>query len=177
MQTMQVTLQYPEQLPLALFIGRSYKTVDPLERSNLVTGRARQRRAYTSTPTMVEVRWIFNREESQVFEAFFRWALSDGTRWFRMPLRMPDGLLPRVVRFTGIYSGPDEEGPSHWRFSAQLEIRDRQTLPEGWELLPDYVLMSDIFDRAMNAQWPLSKYQIYPDVFDRAVNEQWPLED
>lgn len=42
-----------------------------------------------------------------------------------------------------------------WRWSATLEIEFEQMLPPGWaELLPDFILYSDIFDKAMNREWP-----------------------
>lgn len=166
--------RWPEQLPPGQFIGRSYQTVDPLKRSTLVTGRARQRRAYTSTPTGVSVRWLMTEPQAVFFETWFRWAITDGAAWFDMPLRMPDGLSDRTVRFTGIYDGPSEAGPNHWRFTAELEIRERQTLPDGWELIPDYIFAADIVDRAANAEWPLDPYQTDMNIFDVATNEEWP---
>src|SRR5690606_16775741 len=103
-----------------------YKTVDPLKRSTMASGRARQRREFTSTPTMVTVQWLMSRGQAQLFENWFKWVLQDGAEWMEMPLRMPDGLLDRTVRFTGIYDGPKESGPNYWRFTAELEIRERQ---------------------------------------------------
>src|SRR5690606_19030127 len=134
------------------FIGRGYQPVDPLLRSKLTSGRSRQRRQFTSTPVMVNVRWLMDAQQALFFETWFRWALKDGAEWFEMPLRMPDGFAPRAVRFTGIYEGPIEAGPTHWRFVAELEIRERQTLPPGWELIPEYIFEADIVDYAANQE-------------------------
>lgn len=148
------SLRWPKELPPGQFIGRSYSTVEPMMRSRLVSGRARQRRQFTSTPQEVSVRWLMTNVQAQLFENWFRWALKDGAQWFEMPLRMPDGLLDRTVRFTGIYDGPTEAGPNHWRFSAELEIRERQT-GDDWEyILPGDIISPDIFDLTMNREWP-----------------------
>ena len=168
------SLRWPKELPPGLFIGRSYQTVDPMTRSSLTSGRSRQRRAYTSTPTMVPVSWLMTSPQAVYFETWFRWALKDGAEWLEMPLRMPDGLSDRTVRFTGIYDGPTEAGPNHWRFSAELEIRERQTLPDGWEIVPEYIFEADIIDRAANLEWPLDPYQTDMNIFDVATNEEWP---
>lgn len=174
MPMMTPSLRWPEQLPPALFIGRSYQPVDPLSRSRLTSGRSRQRRQFTSTPVMVNVRWLMTESQALFFETWFRWTLKDGAEWFDMPLRMPDGLSDRAVRFTGIYDGPTEAGPNHWRFTAELEIRERQTLPDGWELVPEYISEADIVDLAANQQWPLDHYQTDMNIFDLATNEEWP---
>lgn len=174
MPTTTASLRWPEQLPAALFVGRSYQTVNPLMRSTLVSGRARQRRQFTSTPTLVTVQWLMTSPQTVFFETWFRWATKDGAEWLEMPLRMPDGLQDRTVRFTGIYDGPKESGPYYWRITAELEIRERQTLPDGWELVPEYILEADIVDRAANAEWPLDPYQTDMNIFDLATNEEWP---
>ena len=46
-------------------------------------------------------------------------------------------------------------GVSHWRFTANLELFKRPVVDAEWVLIaPEYILMSDIFDRAMNQEWP-----------------------
>jgi hypothetical protein len=41
-----------------------------------------------------------------------------------------------------------------WKFTAQLEIKDRQTLNGDWSILPTFIDGMDIFDLAMNREWP-----------------------
>jgi len=66
-------------------------------------------------------------------------------------------------------------GKFSWAFRVNCERRDRKLLEPGWaEIAPDYVLMADIFDYAVNREWPDSPYQTYMDTFDYATNEQWP---
>ncbi|MNR41072.1 hypothetical protein D3C85_1594170 [compost metagenome] len=52
----------------------------------------------------------------------------------------------------------------------------RPLLPPGWaEILPDYILQAEIFDYAMNDEWPLNPWQVYILETDQAINEEWPL--
>jgi hypothetical protein len=49
-------IYYPhDSLPMPLQDGYGFQPVSPLKRTQLTTGRARQRRAYTSTPTQASV--------------------------------------------------------------------------------------------------------------------------
>ena len=52
-------IYYPhEYLPLPLQDGYGFKSVDNLLRTEMVTGLARQRRRFVSTPASVSVKWI-----------------------------------------------------------------------------------------------------------------------
>ena len=97
------TLYYPSAyLPGPLRESFGLTPVSPLKRTQMVTGRARQRRAYTSTPTQTDLAWIFSDAQAQAFEAWFRDELSDGAAWFNIPLLTPVGLKNYVCRFTDI---------------------------------------------------------------------------
>lgn len=150
-----MTIYYPEGLPLGLYSGRTYQVVSPLQRSELTSGRARQRRRFTSVPEMAQVGWLFNDMQGRTFEAWWRGALIDGSMWFEMMLDTPLGLQYYTARFTDVYTGPTRAGPNLWSYSAQLELRERAVLPADWGLFPDITLHSDIFDIAMNKLWPL----------------------
>jgi hypothetical protein len=166
---------YPESLPRGLHNGRTYQTVSPLQRSELNSGRARQRRRFTSVPTMASISWIFNSAQAQAFEAWWRDALIDGSQWFECPLETPLGYsTDYVARFTDIYSGPNRLGPMLWQITAELELRQRPILPVDWGLIPDLVAQQAIFDIAMNEKWPLNPWQVYILETDTAINQEWP---
>ena len=152
---MATTIAYPAGLPLPLRSGYGLNHVSPMMRTELESGRARQRRRYTSVPSIASVSWVFTQAEAQLFEAWFRWSLSDGVEWFNAKLRTPLGLQSYECRFVEMYSGPDLVGVDRWQFGASLEIRERQTLSIGWDVLPSFVTNADIFDRAVNREWPL----------------------
>lgn len=148
-------INYPhEYLPLAQRTGLGYQPTSPVLRTELTSGRARQRRKYTSTPTQAGVTWIFTDVQSQLFEAWFRDALVDAANWFNMRIRTPLGLSDYVCRFTDIYQGPTLVGLGYWQFTATLELWERPILPPGWGEFPDLIANQSIIDFAMNREWP-----------------------
>lgn len=153
-------INFPVGLPCGLRAGYALRAVSPLVRTQMVTGRAKQRRAFTDVPVMADVEWIFSSAEARVFEAWFRDAIRDGADWFNVPLRTPmddtahPGLGIYECRFADIYSGPRPTGKSAWLYSGRLEISRRPLLPRGWGLFPDYALHADIIDSAINSHWP-----------------------
>lgn len=147
---------YPEGLPRGLHSGRKYQLVNPLMRTPLSTGRARQRRRFTSVPEAASVSWVFNDSEGQAFEAWWRDALIDGSLWFECPLDHPMGYDFYTCRFTGVYDGPSRIGPNLWSYSAELELQERAVLPPDWGLFPEFILDASILDYAMNQEWPLA---------------------
>ncbi|ENF0685190.1 TPA: hypothetical protein ACRMX2_003751 [Pseudomonas aeruginosa] len=151
-------IQYPNICP-PLREGYGFNPVSPLARTELQSGRARQRRRFTSVPTMASVRWRLTDTEAMLFEAWFRDQLVDGSQWFECPLKTPEtpnGLRTYIARFTDIYDGPDlvSGSLSLWDFTATLELRERPILDPGWTILPEFILHPDIFDIAMNREWP-----------------------
>lgn len=149
-----MTPKYPEGLPLGLHSGRIYQLESPLQRTELSSGRARQRRRFTSVPQYAQISWLFNSLQARAFEAWWRDALVDGALWFLCPLQTVLGLEDYDCRFTGVYNGPSRVGPDLWSITAELELRERAALPADWGLYPEIIIGSSIFDKAMNREWP-----------------------
>jgi hypothetical protein len=148
-------IEYPQGLPYPLRDGLSLQTVDPALRTQMQSGFARQRRQYTSTPTMSSVSWQLTEQQAVLFEAFFEEVLVSGSLWFECPMKTPMGAREYIARFAGMYSGPVLVPHNRWRISATLELRERPILRGGWALYaPDYILGSDLMDIAMNEKWP-----------------------
>ena len=162
---------WPEQLPLPEQSGYAIQHVSPLQRTEMVSGRARQRRVYTSVPSNVAVQWFLTEQQAQLFEAFFRYAITDGADWFLLPLKTPLGLMPYECRFNGIYEGPVLTSFNKWTFSGTLEIRERQTLTSDELFDIKGIFDSEIFDLALNDKWPKNERS---RVLDIALNETWP---
>lgn len=150
----QTDIDYPDGLPHPLREGKTTRHVQPFLRTTMESGRARQRRRFTSVPSIGTYRFIFTDTQAAAFELWFKTALKDGTEWFNMPRRTPLGQSVLVCRFTGMYEGPDEFGLNMWTISAEMESWERPLLPDEWDLLPDFVVHADIFDMAMNREWP-----------------------
>ena len=169
-----MTIYYPDGLPRGLYSGRTYQLQSPLLRSDLDSGRARQRRRFTSVPEGVSVSWLFDDAQGVTFEAWWRDALTDGVSWFECPLDHPLGYDLYACRFTDVYKGPIRVGPQLWSYTADLEIRNRIALDADWGLFPDFIVNSGIIDYALNREWPLNPWQADAEVFDTAINEDWP---
>ena len=147
-------VSWPTQLPLPEQSGYAIQHVSPLQRTTMVSGRARQRRVYTSVPSNVAVQWFLTEPQAQLFEAFFRHAITDGADWFLLPLKTPMFTGDYECRFTGIYEGPVLIAYDKWTVSATIEIKERQTLGAGFAYVPQYVIDSSIIDVALNDLWP-----------------------
>lgn len=148
-------INYPSSLPWPVRSGYEARPVQTFLRTEMVSGRARQRRRFTSVPSETSVTWVFNSDnEAAAFEAWFRDAIKDGAEWFNCPLKTPTGEKYYVCRFTTMYTGPDLIGLCAWRVKATLELWERPLLDPGWGIVPDFVSGMDIFDIAMNKMWP-----------------------
>lgn len=147
-------VSWPTQLPLPEQSGYAIQHVSPLQRTQMVSGRARHRRVYTSVPSNVAVQWFLTEQQAQLFEAFFRYAITDGADWFLLPLKTPLFTGNYECRFTGIYEGPVLIAYDKWTISATIEIKERQTLGASWVYSPQYIIDSSIIDVALNDLWP-----------------------
>jgi len=147
-------IQYPEGLPLPLRDGYGFDPVDSKLRTEMVTGAARQRRQYQSTPTYPSVRWLLTDAQAQLFQSWYEEVLISGVKYFEMRLKTPQGLQPYKVRFVGTYDGPNLDA-HYWRFSATLELYKKPILLGGWALYaPDFMRYMSEFDIAVNKTWP-----------------------
>jgi hypothetical protein len=164
---------YPEGLPCPLRENYAFTPVNNIRRTPMDSGRARQRIEFRNVPTMVSLRWVMSPAQASLFEA---WAAQVvGAGWFEIELLTPLGFDTQEVRFTETPVGGELTGKFLWKYQVNCEVRNRPLLPPGWaEILPDYILYADIFDRAMNEEWPLNPWQIYADAMDQAINEDWP---
>lgn len=146
---------YPEGLPCPLRESYGFTPVNNIRRTPMDSGRARQRVEFRNVPTMVSLRWVMTSPQASLFEA---WAAQVvGAGWFTLNLLTPLGFADQEVRFTETPVGGELTGKFLWQYKVNCEVRNRPLLDPGWaEILPDYVLNADIFDYAMNREWPLT---------------------
>lgn len=151
----ETDIDWPEELPHPQISSHQLNPISPFRRTNMDSGRARSRRWFSSVPTIGEFVWIMTDVQARYFELWFKSALNDGVEWFNVPRKTPLGQSILVARFASMYVGPTLWGRDRWQYTAQLEIWERPTMPEGWTVLPpDWILRPDIFDIAMNREWP-----------------------
>lgn len=151
---MTTSITYPDNMLTPIQDGYSVQHASPLLRSQMVSGRARQRRIFTSVPSFVSVNFFFETQgQIQFFEVFYRYKLKDGAEWFNCNLKTPIGTKNYECRFVDIYGPLTLEG-EYWQTSAQLEIIERETLSADWAEVPELLIGSDIIDLAINREWP-----------------------
>lgn len=164
---------YPEGLPCPLRENYEFTPVNNIRRTQMDSGRARQRIEFRNVPTMVQLSWIMNSPQASLFEA---WAAQVvGAGWFTLTLLTPLGFDEQEVRFTETPIGGQLTGKFSWRYRVVCEVRKRPLLEPGWAEFPEFILEAGIIDLAVNREWPLNQWQIYAGVFDKAINEDWPL--
>lgn len=164
---------YPEGLPCPLRENYAFTPTNNIRRTQMDSGRARQRIEFRNVPTMVALRWVMTSPQASLFEA---WAAQVvGAGWFTLNVLTPLGFEDQEVRFTETPVGGELTGKFLWRYNVTCEVRNRPLLEPGWaEILPDWILNADIFDYAMNREWPLNPWQVYSDAMDQAINQDWP---
>lgn len=164
---------YPEGLPCPLRENYGFNPPNNIRRTPMDSGRARQRVDFRNTPDEVSLQWIMTAPQALLFTS---WAAQVvGAGWFNITLLSPKGFEQEEVRFFTTPVGGELTGKFLWRYRVVCEVRNRPLLDPGWaEILPDYIFQADIFDYAMNREWPLSPWQIYADALDSAINEDWP---
>ena len=150
------TVDYPTGLPVPNRDSYAFQAVSPFRRTEMTTGRARQRRTFTSVPTVVSLSFVFSTLEARVFEGWFAYQITDGADWFNIDLLTPTGNMQSYeCRFTEMYAGPELFGVKHWKFTAPVELRERPILSPSYGAYgAEFVLRSDIIDIALNSFWP-----------------------
>lgn len=148
-------IEYPSELPLPLQNGYEVQTpVDPMLRTTMESGRARQRLNFESAPETVSFTWNFDTNQAAFFRGWYARNLNYGVEWFNMPLQLPEGFRNFECRFTGKPDGPRLVQITRWELSATLELREPSLIQPGWEDFPQFWFMMKIIDMAVNREWP-----------------------
>jgi len=145
-------MDYPAILPAPLRAGYNINPENNIIRTQMVSGRARQRVAYTSVPAYADLSWLFTALEGMIFESFVAAAGGD---WFMISIKSPIGYIAQECRFMESPQGPQLVGVNLWSYKAKVELREKPSLDPSYALYyPSIILQLDIFDRAMNEAWP-----------------------
>jgi len=155
-------IEYPAELPLPLQDGYALDTpVDPMLRTPMVSGRARQRLNFDEVPYLINAKWNCDRNQMAFFQGWYARSLVQGVEWFKATLLTPIGFKEYDCRFAGHYTGPTLVQVSRWEFSAVLELREPPLIQPGWEEFPQFWFMMNIIDMAVNREWPVYVFD-YP---------------
>ena len=116
---------YPDVLPLPLLGSSTFNKQSNILRTEMNSGRARQRRRFLKTPSYMAAKWQLSSLNAALFEGFYEYDLKDSD-WFLLKIPTPSGLVEREVRFV---SSPLENyrpiGSGKWQYEAKIEIKDR----------------------------------------------------
>jgi len=147
-----MALAYPEGLPLAMRDGYAFSPVNNILRTDMQSGRARQRIEFENVPDMLRLRWTLTELQSRLFSTWARNVVGAG--WFPMTILTPMGFETLELRFTERVNGPALTGKFHWVWTATCELREMPELDPDWVNLPDFALQPNLLDICMNRIWP-----------------------
>lgn len=133
---MTVTVNWPDKLPLPTFEGYGLEPLDPIQRTEMESGTARQRRRFTKTPARIPARWRFTQWEFGIFESWVKWKAQEGAEWFGITLLGGLGMAAHEARFVGQGKSPYQASPRRggpqegvrWIVTSTLEVRERPIL-------------------------------------------------
>ena len=121
-------IKYPSLLPLPLLSSTSFKQQSNILRTEMNSGRARQRRRFLSVPTTMAATFQISKSNAIILESFYENELKEN-EWFLMKIPTPLGLTEHEVRFI---NSPMENykplGAKRWSYQANIEVKKR-TLP------------------------------------------------
>lgn len=112
------------------YVERNNYSIDPHDdnaRTDFDKGPARVRQRFTTSRALVTLRWQFTAAEMAFFEAFYKYGLREGTRWFNMPMYTADNYVMREVRFVNKYTPANDGSAFDWVISAVVELRELPT--------------------------------------------------
>lgn len=116
-------IKYPTGLKYPLLSSTSFKQQSNILRTEMGSGRARQRQLYDSVPTMMAATWRLSRNQANMLESFYTHDLN-ATAWFLMKILTPRGLVDHQVRFV---KSPLENfkplGSGRWEYQTNVEIK------------------------------------------------------
>ena len=157
---------FPDVLPKPLMSGYGYAPQGVFIRTQMESGRARQRRRFKTYANQVTASWTFDNEQLSAFEAFFDYEACGGAAWFRLELGNGLGMSCVKARFVDAenpYQISKIDNSRLWQLTASLETFELPKYDETsyfWlkdNSIDDLKLLSDGLHRVVNTN-PDSPY-------------------
>ena len=112
-------------------VDLGHRSQPPTIRTNMDSGKARQRRRFPKGNRLIAVSWVFTDEQFEIFQAIVKFKLNDGADYFDMSLPLGGGYATYSVRMVdGDWSARYQDF-NHWKVTANLECDELATLTEG----------------------------------------------
>lgn len=117
-------------LPPPTISGFSGDIAQSTIRTNMDSGRPRQRMRFTSGWRSISVSWEFSDEEFRIFQAIHKFKLNGGNDFFDMELALGDDIDTYTVRFVGGRYKYKYQAHMYWVVSAELENSNTSVMTE-----------------------------------------------
>lgn len=117
-------------------------------RTQMESGVFRQRSRFTADLIFSNVTWELDDLQMSVFAAFHKYRLNLGNDWFEISLPLGGGMQTHVVRLVDGKFKQTYVPVAHWSVTAQLEIRERVTLPS--DILDAYITIGFVEEDLTN---------------------------
>ena len=122
-------IYWPESLIPSVDFNSEVKT--SVIRSQMDSGRIRQRRRFSKSFLSFSVTWVLDDEEKDQFNSIYKHLLNNGADWFYLKLPLANGMQWKVVRFQADSFSFVHVQAMHWRITAKMETEDDSTKYTG----------------------------------------------
>ena len=147
-----VSNSWSELLP-APSVNYSYSAETVLGRTNMDSGRYRQRRRYTTNIFFVSVSWLFNDDQLAYFTGWHKLNLLNGSLSFNIDLAFGQSLNANVAKIVdGDYS-TNQVGHFDWEVSALLEVETPNIIDSEVDLLIAAMRLYGLPDSDQDTFW------------------------
>jgi hypothetical protein len=118
-------------------------------RTQMESGRYRQRRRFLDSENTAQLVWLFTDAHYQLFDSWAFHALSGATGWFECPIVTGGGVQVHTIRIqAGEYSAKLENG-MNWRVTATVDVEAVNRLSSATETFVA-TLSPNTFDELIN---------------------------
>lgn len=115
---------WPKWMPRAQSNGYSYEPTDRRSKTDMEVGSV-LRVNFDTDETTLDCTLILNAVQAQWFEKFERDFLSQGARWFQMPIQIANCIEWHTVRFASRPKAASLIGPFHTSYTLKLDVQKR----------------------------------------------------
>lgn len=122
---------WPADLPYhALVEGYAFEPHAPHQRTEMDEGTARMRTFYSNHTASLTCKWLLEDVDAVDFQTFYHATLSNGERYFEMPVYLIDYYVRGLVRFKKGYTATYRHH-GKWEITAELELRNPEFQGSG----------------------------------------------
>ncbi len=142
-------------------INYSFNAETVLARTDMESGRYRQRRRFTTNIFFVNVSWLLNDAQLNYFVGWHKLSLLNGSLSFNIDLAFGQSLNANVAKIVNGLYDTRQVGHFDWRVTATLEVESPNIIDSDLELMIAALVASGI---------PISDHSTYLQALEDCVN-------